>query len=277
MVETATDKRDAFRAFHPKRRRSSELEVVNERRIGSGKFGNIFEADVFVSGDLSDNEIAELKQKNPGRYRSLLRKFVIKKFNDTEQDGSVSQATAEENAKKAIENYVKAKKAGVKVFSTYRLSDNQRDILMTNGDSDDYYCIGSNKGSNTVVSFGGEMIESKNTDEVKIEEFIKSVFYHAQKSAEKKVALPFDAYFFKIGKNEKDKLDFVIGDLDMVRFVGFSFHHAKIYMYNFANALTALNSFFAHNFVAREDSANYGKLAEDMYSRYMTENQLWNV
>ncbi len=177
-VPQNTDGKEIF--FH-KKGKATPVRILDEKQIGSGMFGDTFEAQVLV-GDKG-------------------RKFVIKKFKRR------YNTTAAERAENAMKNYQAAKEAGLKVFTTYRLGEDGTSILMTNANSDDITCL------STLPNTVGD-IKIKLTDE-SFESLTDGVFAEAKKAADANIDVYSDAYFLLVGKNSS-KLDFVLGDLDNV-------------------------------------------------------------
>lgn len=160
------------------------VNILNERKIGEGTTGTTYETDVLVGG--------------------RKRKFIIKRFKG-------STVIAKKNTVRAIENYQMAKKAGLKVFPTYRLGEDGTSILMTNANVDSTICVDTLSYS-SLPSRGGTKIE---IDDDKFEKLANGVFQQAGLAAKHGIYVPVDTFFFLINTETKD-VDFVLGDLDTI-------------------------------------------------------------
>lgn len=210
--------------------------VINEetkRRVAGGTYGDIFEAEVSVG--------------------SHKKTFVIKKFKDA------LGKTAEQNARNAMQNYDVAKKAGLEVFTTYRLGDDEESILMTNGTTDKFVCIGTNVDSPQADDLLGEKIDD--VDEEDFYNFVDSVLGQAVIAGDNNISLHGDAFLYFVDRETGTKLDFVIGDLDNVS-KGRTYAHANGLKRNLDGALGSLKYFIGKNF---KDPENYIKDAEISY------------
>ena len=147
---------------------STKVRIDSERRIGGGVFGDTYEAQVTV-----------------GNHK---RTFVIKRFR------IVAGLTPEENATEAMRNYDAAKKAGLKVFPTYRLGEDKKSILMTSGNTQDSVCIGTGGDSPKIEDILGTRIEQIADDDLHL--LVDGVFSQAIQAGEHNIVLPADAYFF---------------------------------------------------------------------------------
>ena len=168
----------------------TQLTITGKRRIGSGIFGTAFQTEVMVG--------------------CHARKLVIKRFKTIDRRGIVT--TAKENAAKAMANYAAAKKAGLKVFPTYRLSEDGESIVMTNGNIGSTICI-SNEHSSHLPNIGEPKIQLRG--DAACTSLIDSVFDQALLAANHDISIHSDAFFFLYDKTTGG-IDFVIGDLDNV-------------------------------------------------------------
>lgn len=173
-------------------KKESILTISNEREIGKGYYGKVYQVDVTV-------QVGNSKRTAP---------FVLKRYFDNE----TSAAT---NAESAAKNYQVAKEAGLKVFKTFRHIPEDHSILMSTAHTETEVCVGSNKGSNRVSDFKELGIEKVPTV-VDFNEFLYSLFKQANIAAEHGVRLDADSLFFLLRKDNPTKVDFVIGDYDMV-------------------------------------------------------------
>ncbi len=164
--------------------KKAELKILEEARINSGGYGIVFDALVEIGGHK--------------------KRFIIKKYYENKYE------PAKESASKAFENYTLAKKAGLKVFPTFRIGEDGKSILMTSGFTENQICIGSNSDGTNVKSFEEPLI--KNIDN--LDEFLRDYYTEGIKVIESNFSLAEDVPFFIVSKNKPTKLDFVWGDLD---------------------------------------------------------------
>ena len=178
------------KSFKKNTGKETKVQVISEIRIAGGTFGEIFDTVVEIGG-----------------HR---KRFIVKKYR--ENNLPVGKPIATKNAHSAFENYSLAKEAGLKVFPTFRISEDEKDILMTTGFLKDQICIGSNNAKD-VTKFDKPLIrEISNTDE-----FLSNIFAEYIKAAKNNIYLPSDILFFVLNRDEPTNLDFVLGDLDNLR------------------------------------------------------------
>jgi hypothetical protein len=150
----------------------------------------------------------------------------------------------ESAARDALRNYQLAKRAGLKVFSTYRLSEDRTSILMTNGNLGGHFCFGSNIHSPRALKVMGRKIPAIDN----LDELISGLVAEAQKAAEHQLQLHHDTYFFLVNRENPRRADFVDGDMDNVE--EFPTECVKYLLAtNLYNALHALKNFVANNVV----------------------------
>ncbi len=165
--------------------KESAVKVITETLIDGGIYGNIFDAVIEIGGHK--------------------KRMIIKRYLDE------SDHAAKQEAQTAFNNYMAAKKAGLKIFPTFRIGDDQRSILMTTGFKDGNLCIGNNSRKD-IRHFGAEPLKRiEQTDK-----FFKDFFSEGLKAAREKLIIAADAPFLIISKAQPTKLDYVIGDLDDV-------------------------------------------------------------
>lgn len=169
--------------------KATRVTILHQNPIGQGEFGTVSEADVLVHG------------RN--------RKFVIKRYTHDPR----WHKDASHNAARAIENYKTLKAAGLKVFPTYRLSEDGRSILMTSGNLDTKVCVDSNQDGSLPSKGELKLVDAQD----KVERLAHDMFQQAKTAAAQNIQFIYDVFFFLVDKNTKD-IDFVFGDLDMVNF-----------------------------------------------------------
>ncbi len=198
----------------------SQVVISNERKIGEGNFGDVYEADVAI-----------------GKH---IRKFVIKKFKDTTVYGQ--NISAEEGANQAIRNYNEAKRAGLKIFTTYRLGENGTSVLMTNASSESTICLTTNDSAN-LPAMGEPKIEE--IEGVQFETLTNEVFQQAEIAANHGILIYRDAFFFLFNRDTKN-VDFVLGDLDIVNRRPNAYSNQRL-LNNLMGARMSLEHFVSRN------------------------------
>lgn len=168
---------------------SLPIEIIPKGKIGEGNFGDVFSVEM---------------QKMNKRSEIKKRKFAVKSFCHADE------------AKRALDNYSELKKRGLKTFPTYRLNkDDEKSILMTYGNKADSFLVSARDQSNAGIFLQRNPI-------IKIDNFeqlVVDIIEHAKLAADEKMILPYDSYFFIVATNQPNtkKLDFLIGDLDLVK------------------------------------------------------------
>ncbi|MDD5750030.1 MAG: hypothetical protein PHU56_00030 [Candidatus Pacebacteria bacterium] len=167
---------------------SLPVKIVSKKKIGRGIFGEVS----FSETEIVNND--KVKNKN----------FAVKLFK------------SEERALKALNNFKKLKESGLKVFTTYRLAEDGKSILMTYGDKPGSLLVSFNRSENL------KYLENHPIKEIAgFGEFIDSMGEHAKLAADKKIIIPNDAYFFSVSDTadqDTKSMDFIIGDLDTITY-----------------------------------------------------------
>ncbi|MBP9762838.1 hypothetical protein KBD34_04445, partial [Patescibacteria group bacterium] len=215
-TQTPTGKIDRLDTYRHYKGRESQVEILEERRIGGGGVGEVFEVKALIKGHE--------------------RTFVLKRFFDREE------CSGQDMARRAFEHYAQAKQAGLKVFPTYRLNEKNSSILMTAGHNEEWHCISANnRGSDSLVNFGAEKLE----EIPDFEQFAHAIFAESKKAADAGIFLPADSFFFMVNKHDQ-KMDFYVGDVDEVQKI----HPQKtqsLFEMNITQADAALNFFIMAN------------------------------
>lgn len=170
-------------------KKPSTVQILGNKRIGVGDYGAVYEADVAIGNHI--------------------RKFAIKKFIPR-----LGINREEEFAARSIANYQLAKNAGLKVFPTYRLGEDRKTILMTNGNSDLVICLGSDKGS-SLETRGMQRIPEDETNSDNYRHLITGLFDQAIIATKHGLSLGHSDVFFYLVNIHTSELDFVLGDFDM--------------------------------------------------------------
>jgi len=164
---------------HPSGNRESEVDIEEGSELGSGRYGYVREV-VVRKGD---------------REHTMALKHFFK---------------GREQAQGALDNYKLAKKAGLKVFTTYRISKEGDSILMTNGNSEETACLEIGWKEDRLEKIGGTPIEEIDN----FDELLENLYQEAEKATENGLYFNGDEYFFLVDKETKTEVDFVLGDLD---------------------------------------------------------------
>jgi len=187
--------------------KETAVRVISETLISdTGYFGDVFDTIIEIGGHQ--------------------KRVIIKKYIGDEEE-------KRRCAKQALENYSSAKKAGLKVFPTFRISEDGKSILMTSGFLNDQICLGDNNLKNPAI----EKIKD-------VDKFISSFFAEALKAAQKGIPLGADVPFIIVSKDKPTKIDFVLGDLDSLRVAEDLY---DVWSYNIGNVKDELDGFCNHN------------------------------
>lgn len=174
-------------------------KVVEEVLFADGAFGKVF----YTLVDTGQHKISGDR---------ILKRFIVKKYSHSHSD-AISDEDYEdrikEDTKHAFQNYTFAKKAGLKVFPTFRMGEDEKSILMTTGFSDDKICVGTNSLLKT-EDFEKPLIKNI----ANVDNFLDSFFKEGSKAAQRGIGFYFDNFFFMLSKEEPTKIDFVLGDFD---------------------------------------------------------------
>lgn len=140
-----------------------------------------------------------------GRKKRL---FVVKRFDKNGEN-------AERYAREALANWKTAKEAGLKVFPTYRIGDDNRSVLMTEGGGGEKRMFIASNNSNLLEAHGASSLLAGITDARKL---FLDLFMEAVKAAEHNIAVHNDAVFFLVPENEPcPRVDFILGDTDCLK------------------------------------------------------------
>lgn len=203
---------------------STRIKIISEEEFSGGEFGDIFSAVVNI-----DN-------------KSKKYIFIIKKFKDSSGVYTPFSTVkiAEERAENAFRNYKIAKEAGLKVFSTYRLGDDKKSILMTNGNTTEWICLGTNERSPSLETYGITKMSEIPNFHLLIQYMISEI----KKATENGILLYKDCYIFFLNK-KTGEVDFVLGDLDQLSKNEMS--KDKLFENNIEYGLEALKVFLSRN------------------------------
>lgn len=220
----------------------SNKRLINENlQESSGAFGTVYAVDVRVSGS---------EENHP---------FVLKEFHGAGTD------VARKAARASLLSHRLAKQAGLKVWNTYRISEDGESILMSTGNVDDWQVMG---GSNRLTA-------EQQSELLKIEDlgkFLEGYYKEAQKAAEKHISISSDVPFFRVRGNE---INFVLGDLDQLTMSDED--EKKILKNNLQNMHSRLTVFLENNFGdidydSEEESAGEAERYVQESTRYIAEH-----
>lgn len=153
---------------------SNKRPINATKRESGGAFGTVYAVDVQLPG---------VKEKH---------QFALKELHSPDPN--------------VIRNYNRAREAGLKVWKTYRVSEDNRSILMSVGSSEGWRLMGENS----------KLTEQERADFLPIsnfDSFLDTYYKDAIKAADHKISIAGDVPFFRV---KKDQLDFVLGDLDQL-------------------------------------------------------------
>lgn len=229
---------------NPEDTRGVEIEFEGKGKIGEGYFAHVFRVQATVRRGV----------------RSKIKHFAYKNYRPPQR----------ENSGAAWANYHAARKEKLKVPRTYRISQDHSSILMTLFDGDDYVCVGSNKGSDRLESFG----LSKKAQIEKFEDFVDAFFAHAIRAGEAGIFVRGDAYFFLVNKTG-NTVQFIMGDFDGVS-KRKAVHAGFILRDNLFEARRALECFIRAN-MQDDHVSQYLQTVQAEYCSWMTGQELWNI
>jgi len=189
--------------------KETKVHVESETLITQGTFGDIFDTVVEIGG-----------------HR---KKFIVKKYTSigrSEKSSILPEEYIEEMLRNdttmAFERYSLAKKAGLKVFPTFRIGEDEKSILMTTGFSDNEICVGTNSMV-SVKNFEKPLIQKIEN----VDQFLADFFAEGLKATQQGILLYFDVFFFILSKKEPTKVDFLIGDFDNFSQPGYEIKNLK--------------------------------------------------
>jgi hypothetical protein len=129
---------------------------------------------------------------------SHIKNFAVKDFSHLKTNYS----TPIRIVKREYDSYLVSKEAGLKVFPTFRISEDNLKLLMTLGNTKDFLLIGKDSD-----------IEFNKVEEISnLKEVISSIKENIQKAVKAFIELSWDSYFFIINKNNPTQVDFITGD-----------------------------------------------------------------
>lgn len=166
------------------RETKTEVIISNKQLIhgslskSSGAFGTVYSVDVAFPAHVDK------------KYKFVLKEMHIP-GNSTEN---------------ALRNHRAAKKVGLKVWKTYRISEDKHDILMSTGHLEGWEVLHSN--------ILDEEPEYKPIPEfINFELFLSEYYAQALKAAQNSISINGDVPFIMV---REDKIDFVLGDVDQL-------------------------------------------------------------
>ena len=178
-----------------------------------------------------------------GGFGGVSEAFV--EVNDDNVGFAIKQYDSKDEAERAMKNYLEAKKAGLRVFPTCRISEDGLSLIMTTGHKPDWTCVGSNNSNagGSLESLGLSKMESiKNLDD-----FLEAYFGQAEIADRAGVVIFIDVPFFFVGRGGVDsRLDFVLGDCDnLLKVTNTQFFN--LYTTNVNSLSVALEEFLNRN------------------------------
>jgi len=197
---------------------SNKRPINATERESGGAFGTVYAVDVQLPG---------VKEKH---------QFALKELHSPNPN--------------VIKNYNRAKEAGLRVWKTYRVSEDNKSILMSVGSSEGWRLMGENS----------KLTEQERADFLPItnfDSFLNTYYKDAIKAADHKISIAGDVPFFRV---KKDQLDFVLGDLDQLE------DSQKEYEQTLHKNLQSMHSrlvvFFDDNFGEHDEFAEVGFTGE---------------
>jgi|GEM_PF-6731301 len=215
-------------------------QIINKRSLGKGGYGQVFEV--------------ELKKD------SHSKNFALKKFNTdhTERGNEIARLFTERD----FQTYKKVKEAGIKVFTTLRISENHQELLMTLGTTEDF----------TLISKDSHITWEKVNKITNLEILLSQIQNNILKAMKAGITLPNDGYFFVIENSHSTDVDFLVGDYGGVSFDTIKKNNADIYfIQNISGARTALNRFL-ESYMIKEKVEEYKELVDNNLKKFGEEH-----
>lgn len=166
--------------------KSTTIDLVRKEKLGSGDFGDVYRVE------------AEIPESNRPQI------FALKTFKDVEIDKDFN-TTAKQNAQHAVVIHTYLKQLGIPTWTTYRLSNDQTEVLMScYGDKDHEYLIDMH-GAHELQD-----VEITNLEEA-VHTFIDPII-----NSQYVIQCGEDSFFI-LYDSEQRKIRIIIGDMDSVR------------------------------------------------------------
>jgi hypothetical protein len=173
------------------------LPFLGPDKLGRGAFGTVVADTATIQGGT--------KKKK--------KRFAFKTYGKWDPNNGSWGLPPDVSAKNSLRIYLKLRETGIRVFPTYRISEDEKTVLMTLGKQKGWWVYSSNAP------------EKKRLEKIKaivnFDDFLQSLSVNLELANQNGITLPKDAYFFLVKKiNETEhQADFVIGDLDLVSWV----------------------------------------------------------
>ena len=238
----------------PRENRESSVRIVNEEKIGEGKFGIVSQVETDIAKDGATKR----------------RSFVTKQFKPLDDPAQISL-----NAEQSLRGYNLAKEADLKVFPTYRLNKDKSMAIMTMGTrvgrqeegGAPWVLLAQAEKSHTLQGLKQQLI-SKN-DEPSVKELMTQLIAESRKAADKNIYVPADAYFLLVKGNQTEghQFDYVIGDYDLIT----GDHERNLRKRNYKLALLFAKIVLKSN---AEPDCDFEKIADEVYKEAVRDDKM---
>lgn len=168
--------------------------VEKKQNLGQGFFGKVYRVNI--------------EKNNPVGRRSRKAEFALKEYHP---DDEYPEMTINDTTH-AFANYKILKKAGIKTFRTYRISEDKKSILMTLKETDGWYIFDPSESQ--IVEY---LDITKRSEILNFDNFIEDIINNIKLLNLNNITIDKDCPFFLVKeKNEKLEVDFIIADVDLI-------------------------------------------------------------
>lgn len=188
------------KVFRTAEGRKKEVTILASEHIGQGNRGRVYRVTAQVGEHAAKPQTLVLKE---------FARVASEQYTDPEE----ARKAVLERAGNSIAMYKLLREAGVDTWATYRLSETDDAILMTDGElTDNDYVMGYGNPSESKSKLWGTVPEI-----AQFEDAINAGIQSAVKAASKGISLPADCWFMRVHKGEDGSTaSFFVGDLDLV-------------------------------------------------------------
>ncbi len=227
---------------------------IKKEIIGRGAFGTVYKAEI---------------EKGPHR-----KSFAVK---DYRLGSGITERMPEEQIKRfvlrAFSAYEEAKKAGLKVFPTVRISQDHYQLLMSLKENDNYSLLSKGNADDLFSDRDNKRME-RVENITNIQELVADIESNLMKASERKIYLPWDSYFFVAEKSNPTHLDFVIGDYDYVADKDYrerEYKRKEFFDMNINEAKISLKNLFS-SYLKREKKEEFNISVAGLLDKFRVEN-----
>jgi hypothetical protein len=164
--------------------RASTATLKNERKIGNGHYGEVYEARIALE--------TKSRQKDEERIKEIEKTFIVKKFKEKAGDAD------DKKAADSLQKHARLQELGIHTFPTYRIVKGENSVLMTNL-QDEGFLVLSSSGSDASRDKNFFHDYQNQVQEIThVEEPLRRLVQDGLKAASGAVFIPGDAFFYKM-------------------------------------------------------------------------------